>query len=226
MTNYQKGFGALLLAGILSLSATNDASAGVYVGLSGGWNQSTDKATLSDTNTVGGVFLTPLKVNSGSALGKIFAGYQFKPVGKLLFGMEAFLIFDSLNIRTYSNAPSNTTDTLQKPYGFGASFLLGTPITERVDIFGKFNIVGRNFKHTLTPPTGQALRSESLRVGVGPGIEVKYKLTENIKLHAETYYTTYRKYTTKTVKSSSLRTYNVTTRPSEYGLLVGLSYSI
>lgn len=225
MKNYQKGFGALLLAGVLSLSATNDASAGVYVGISAGWNQSTDKATLSDTTVTTTTFLDPFKINSGSLLGKLFAGYEFKPVGRLLFGMEAFLLLDTLNTRTYFSAP-NMTDTLQKPYGFGASFLMGTPITERVDIFGKFNIMGRSFKHTLTLPTSQIKRTESVRVGVGPAIEVKFKLTDKIKLHAETYYTTYGKYTTNTVTSSTPRTYNVTTRPSEYGLLVGMSYSI
>lgn len=220
MKNYQKGFSALLLTGMV-FCASQDTSAKAYVGVSAGWNQTVDKATM--TNTLTTTTRTIYKVNSGSALGKIFAGYEFQPVGRVLFGAEGFLFLTNLNTRTQVTAAIN--DTIKAPYGFGASFLMGTPVTDRVDIFGKFNLIARSFDHRITT-NGQLLKSESVRVGVGPGLEVKLKLTDCIKLHAETYYTVYRKYNTNTVNDSLTRSYKITSRPSEYGLLVGASYSI
>jgi len=225
MKNYQKSFGALLLAGIVSMSAgTQDASAKFYVGASAGWNQSVDKATLSDTNRVGLVTLTPYKINSGSAIGQLFAGYE-KRLERIILGGEVFLVWDTLNIRTY--LPSvGVTDTLKKPFGFGGALLLGAPLTEQMDIFAKFKVVNKSFEHKITTPEQELLSTKKTRFGMGPEVEVKFKLTENVKLHASTYYLFYNKSDTGSVTSTHSQSFIITSRPSEYGLLLGVSYSI
>lgn len=239
MTQMKQIMSKAALAAILavSLNASADVKTGAYVGLNVGYANLNSNAKVGDTlndgaGSNGNFTLTKKK---GEMQANLLIGYEWMRPSNLILGTELTFgtTFSNLTYN-YGADPAPVTDfrqeKIKQQWKTGLYGLVGTPVSDRVSIYGKLGLLYSRFGTAHGSIPGQSgapapqIRKQANFFGIEPGVRVKLAMSDAWAATLDASYAWYQTKSETTFTTAAPDTQSLKYAPRMWGVTAGLAY--
>ncbi|MFN7663076.1 MAG: outer membrane protein [Alphaproteobacteria bacterium] len=230
-------FNSVVMMTVLGVAASGLAvKTGSYVGLNAGYANLKINGKMEDNQ--GGTTLPKIKKAKGGMQVNLFAGHETVCTPNLIYGIEGSFgtsfekIKQSFDVNGFGD---DRTYKARQVWKAGLAGLVGTPVTDRVTIYGKLGLVYGRFETKLYGNPAQMVggaapnqpgalyRTNTAHlVGIEPGVRLKMDLTENWSTQVDASYAMYQK-TQETAINENNVMKQLKYSPRVWGVTLGLS---
>jgi opacity protein-like surface antigen len=222
-----------LTALITVVALTASTHAGKYVSVNAGLVQMKPRLSQMTDTVNNNAFNLLMKKNRTTTQANILFGCEKMHSENILFGGELSLgtTFGGSNEACDRDGDSGDDAALKvrQQWKMGIYGLVGTPLSDKVTLYGKLGLVRSRFSVEAFAKGGAApnrLIKTTTAWGVEPGARVKVALTENISADLDINYAIYRTSTKNYMAATSPNTWDVKMSPRMFGITAGVSYKL